>query len=406
MAKPNKTEERRPSAEETRKQAHHRRRDEERNRRLMIGLGIVAVSLIGIIGAGLVQELVIKPRQPVATVNNARISSQDYKKRVLFSWFQSGKPVDDPAGSSVEVLDQMVEDELIREQARQRNITVSPDDVSEFIEQQFGYQRYTPTPAPTPAVSPTPLPSPTPGGSPTPTPAPTATPISLESYQTAYKRYVEQLNKAAGFKDADFRALAELDLLRQKLYEAVGAEVPTTEEQVRAQHILVRIITPEPTATPLPEGQPTPTPDPAATPTPAPRSEAEALARIIEVKQKLDAGGDFAALAAEYSEDPGSKAQGGELGWFGKGQMVAEFENAAYALQPGQVSDPVKTQYGYHLIKLEERDPARPLDQYTLSQKKYEAYQKWLTDLKTAAKIERNWSPANVPPTPGVTAAQ
>jgi parvulin-like peptidyl-prolyl isomerase len=406
MAKTKKTEDRRPAAEETRKQAHHRRRDEVRNRRLLIGLGVVAAFLIAIIGFGLIEELVVKPHQPVAIVNNARINIQDYKKRVLFSWFQSGNQISDPQGSSVQVLDQMVEDELIREQARQRNITVSPDEVSKFIEQQFGYQRETPTPSPTPAISPTPLPSPTPGGSPTPTPAPTATPISLESYQKAYKSYVEQLDKAAGFKETDFRSLAELDLLRQRLYDAISTEVPTTEEQVRAQHILVRIITPEPTATPLPEGQPTPTPDPAATPTPAPRSEAEALARIIEVKQKLDAGGDFAALVAEYSEDAGSKAQGGELGWFGKGQMVAEFENAAFALQPGQVSDPVKTQFGYHLIKLEERDPARPLDEYTLSQKKYQAFQTWLSDLKTAAKIERSWSLDDVPPTPGVTAAQ
>jgi parvulin-like peptidyl-prolyl isomerase len=230
--------------------------------------------------------------------------------------------------------------------------------------------------------------------------------MSLDSYQTAYKDYMGRLNKATGFSEADFRSLAELDLLRQKLYDTVSADVPTTEEQVRAQHILVRIVTPEPTATPLPEGQPTPTPNPAATPTPAPRSDEQALALIKEIKQKLDAGGDFAALAQQYSEDAGSKAQGGELGWFGKGQMVAEFENAAFALQPGQVSDPVNTQYGYHLIKLEERDPARAIDPYTLSQKKYEAYQAWLANLKTAAKIERNWSLKDIPPTPGVSAAQ
>jgi parvulin-like peptidyl-prolyl isomerase len=401
MAKRNKTEERRHPAEETRKQAHHRRRDEEKQRRLMIGLGAVAALLIILIGAGLIQELVLKPRQPIATVNEARITSEDYRKRVLFDWLQSNNQVEDPQGSSIQVLDQMIEEELLREQARQRGITVSPDEVSEFVEQQFGYQRYTPTPSPTPAISPTPLPSPTPGGSPTPTPAPTATPISLESYQTAYKNYMERLNTAAGFKEADFRALAELDLLRQKLYEAVSAEVPATEEQVRAQHILVRIIEPQPTATPAPEGQPTPTPDPNATPPPEPRSADQALALINEIKQQLDAGGDFAALAAQYSEDTGSKAQGGELGWFGKGRMVAEFEDAAFKLQPGQVSDPVQTQFGYHLIKLEERDPARTIDEFTLQQKKYEAYQKWLSDLKTAAKIERNWTLEKIPPTPG-----
>jgi len=403
MAKRNKTQERGPAPEETRKQAHYRRKDAAANRRLMIGLGTVAALLIILIGAGLIQELVLKPNQPVATVNQARITSEDYRKRVLFDWYQSNNQVEDPQGSSVQVLDQMIEEELIREEARQRNIAVSPDEVTEFIETQFGYLRNPPTPTPLPAVSPTPLPSPTPGGSPTPTPAPTPTPISLEAYQSAYKSYMERLNTATGFKEADFRALAELDLLRQKLYDAVTADLPPTEEQVRAQHILVRIIEPQPAATPLPAGQPTPTPDPAATPTPAPRSDEQALALVAEIKQKLDGGGDFAALAAQYSEDTGSKAQGGELGWFGKGQMVAEFEDAASKLQPGQVSDPVLTQFGYHLIKVEERDPARAIDQYTLEQTKYQAYQTWLSDLKSAAKIERNWTLDKVPPTPGVT---
>jgi len=404
MAKRNKTEERQSTAQETRKQAHHRRRDEERNRRLMIGLGAVAAVLIILIGAGLIQELVLKPSRPVAMVNQARISSQDYRKRVLFDWFQAGNQVQDPQGSSVQVLDQMIDEELIREQARQRGITVGPDEVTEFIEKQFGYLRNPPTPTPAPVVPPTPLPSPTPGGSPTPTPMPTSTPVSLEAYQSAYKTYLERVGKAADFKEANFRALAELDLLRQKLYDTVTSDVPATEEQVRAQHILVPIIEPQPTATAMPEGQPAPTPDPGAQPTPAPRSADQALARITEAKQKLDAGGNFASLAAEYSEDTGSKDQGGELGWFGKGRMVAEFEDAAFKLQPGQVSEPVKTQFGYHLIKVEERDPARTIDEYTLQQKKYEAFQKWLTDLRTAATIERNWTLDKVPPTPGVPA--
>jgi parvulin-like peptidyl-prolyl isomerase len=402
MAKRSKTEERRPAAEETRKQAHHRRRDEEKNRRLLIGLGAVAAILIILIGTGLIQELVIKPNQPIATVNQARISSQEYRKRVLFDWYQANNQVQDPQGSSVQVLDQMIDEELIREQARQRGITVSPDEVTTYLEEQFGYRRNPPTPTPAPDISPTPRPSPTPGGSPTPTPLPTPTPISLEAYQTAYKTYLERLGKTTGMKESDYRALAELDLLRQKLFEAAATDVPTTEEQVRVQHILVRIVEPQPTAA-LPEGQPQPTPNPSAQPTPVPVTADQALARISEIKKQLDAGADFAALAKQYSEDTGSRDEGGELGWFGKGRMVAEFEDAAFKLQPGQVSDPVKTQFGYHLIKVEERDPARSIDPSSLQQKKYEAFQKWLSDLRTAAKVERNWSLDKVPPTPGAT---
>ncbi|MBI5223275.1 peptidylprolyl isomerase [Candidatus Micrarchaeota archaeon] len=75
----------------------------------------------------------------------------------------------------------------------------------------------------------------------------------------------------------------------------------------------------------------------------------EATAR--RVKSELDAGGDFANLAKKYSTCP-SKEKGGDLGFFGKGRMVAEFEKAAFSLEVGKVSAPVKTKFGYHLIKV------------------------------------------------------
>ncbi|QWI73108.1 peptidylprolyl isomerase (plasmid) [Bacillus mycoides] len=82
-----------------------------------------------------------------------------------------------------------------------------------------------------------------------------------------------------------------------------------------------------------------------------------------EIKDKLNNGEDFAALAKQYSEDPGSKEKGGELGEFGSGQMDPKFEEAVYKLEVGQVSDPVKTSFGYHIIKLTEKKELKPFDQ-------------------------------------------
>jgi len=95
------------------------------------------------------------------------------------------------------------------------------------------------------------------------------------------------------------------------------------------------------------------------------KADAAALAKANEVEVQLKSGKDFAALAKQYSADPGSAAQGGDLGWAEKGAYVAPFADALFAMQAGQISDPVKTQYGYHIIKLDEIRPAhvRSLDE-------------------------------------------
>ncbi|HJH15768.1 MAG TPA: SurA N-terminal domain-containing protein, partial [Bilophila wadsworthia] len=93
--------------------------------------------------------------------------------------------------------------------------------------------------------------------------------------------------------------------------------------------------------------------------------QAKAKAKIEEIAQRIKAGEDFGTVAKEVSEDPGSGPQGGELGWFAHGQMVPEFDKASFALNPGELSEPVKTQFGWHLIQLEEKKAAgqKPLDE-------------------------------------------
>ncbi|MBW3020950.1 peptidyl-prolyl cis-trans isomerase, partial [Candidatus Woesearchaeota archaeon] len=83
------------------------------------------------------------------------------------------------------------------------------------------------------------------------------------------------------------------------------------------------------------------------------RTDEEALGLINQIKDEINTD-NFAEMAKEYSEGP-SSVDGGSLGWFSKGQMVKEFEDAAFSLEVGEISEPVKTQFGYHLIYLEDK---------------------------------------------------
>jgi peptidyl-prolyl cis-trans isomerase D len=88
------------------------------------------------------------------------------------------------------------------------------------------------------------------------------------------------------------------------------------------------------------------------------KADAAALAQAQDIVAQLKAGKDFAELSKKYSADPGSATRGGDLGWADKATYVAAFADALFSLQPGQISDPVKTQYGYHIIRLDEIRPA------------------------------------------------
>ncbi len=119
----------------------------------------------------------------------------------------------------------------------------------------------------------------------------------------------------------------------------------------------------------------------------------ESEEKAKELKGKITAGGDFAVIAKENSKDPGSKDDGGNLGYFGKGQMVPQFEEVVFTLKKGDVSDPVKTQFGWHLIKIEDRRMKPPpafdivkdrITQSLLLQKAQQA----ATTLRAKSKIE------------------
>lgn len=116
-----------------------------------------------------------------------------------------------------------------------------------------------------------------------------------------------------------------------------------------------------------------------------------------EVKAKIDAGEDFAELAKEYSTDTGTAESGGDLGFFAKGAMVAEFEDKAFSMKVDEVSDPVKSDYGYHIIKVTDKKEAKAanfedskaeIKDLLFDEKVATEYPTWLEDKKEEYKIK------------------
>jgi peptidyl-prolyl cis-trans isomerase D len=117
----------------------------------------------------------------------------------------------------------------------------------------------------------------------------------------------------------------------QSYYDSHSADFQQ-EEQVHARHILLKV-----------DDQ---------------RTAADAESALTAIRKRVEAGEDFAALATELSDDPGSKVRGGDLGFFGRGRMIKEFEDAAFGAAPGTLVGPIRTSFGYHLILVLEKKPA------------------------------------------------
>ena len=385
----------------------------------------ITILILAIAGYGLIDLYVIQPQQPVAKVGDVEISTADFQKAVKYqrmllsqqygqlaqiiqlfgsdpntaSFYQSQlsqieSQLTDTNLLGRQVLDQLIEEQIIRQEAAARGITVSPEEADKALQEAFGYYADgTPTPEPTatfpptepPTVTPTSTegPSPTPSptepptatpeptltatAGPSPTPSPTSTPYTLEGYQKIFGETAARFKTLTGMTEADFRRTFETDLLRNKLRDVIAADTSGEVTEAHARHILVAD---------------------------------EALAKDI-IKQ-LQEGGDFVALAAQYSEDTSNKDSGGDLGTFAPGQMVAEFDQVVFSAGIGLYSEPVKTQFGYHIIEILSRE-SRPMTGDELDQKKSEAFDTWLSEKKADPELIEEFSERwqlRVPTTP------
>jgi peptidyl-prolyl cis-trans isomerase D len=404
----------------TKKHLARLEREKIQQRYLMIGTVVVLVLVVGLLIYGVLDQVLFKSLRPVAKVGNVTITSGQFINEVRFDRLRSiqqlrsvmsdsmmiqffgsyiqqiGSRLLSPTSLGQEVLDTMVENILIANEANKRDITLSDADVNVEMEKQFGFfENGTPTPTITSTpfvyststlsptqqalVPPTNTPSPTetaelaqtatleasptaeiaatstPEVSPTitltPTITPTATPYTRDLYDKEVKQYVTNGNEIK-LTESQLRDFIRKQLLRQKLYDELTKDVQPVAEQVWARHILV--------------------------------ASEEAANVVIE---KLKAGEDFASLAAELSTDTSNKDTGGDLGWFARGAMAADFENAVFALKIGEISQPIKTEFGYHIIQTLGHEE-RPLSAQQIDTAKQKAYQNWLTQAKTETKVE------------------
>jgi len=285
----------------------------------------------------------------VARVNGEDIKKEDFEKMIKTVESNARQPIPPDRRDEIlrNLLDQLVVYTLLNQEAKARGLTATDAEIDaklQQVRQQFPTQ---------------------------------------EAFEKALK---ERNITVEGFKQD-----ARLDVSATKVMEAELSTIPgpsdaeakefygknpnefKEEESVRASHILIRVDAGADAAT-----------------------KAKAKATIDGVLKKAKAGQDFGKLAQQYSQD-GSAAQGGDLDFFPRAKMVPEFSTVAFALQTGQISDVVTTQFGYHIIKVTDRKPGRvvpfeeaagQIKQFLERQKKQDKQNSFVEGLKKKAKIE------------------
>ena len=245
--------------EPTRKQLSRGERDAMQSRRVVLVLGGVLALALLIVFYGILRVTVLVFDEPVANVNGETISTRDFQARVRLERTVAQQQIlqaqalgdtstaatyqqelADPTILGGQIIQNMVDEILLKQGAKDFGVSVSPEEVQTYIQKQLGYDPNPPTPAPTL----TPRPTPTASGpitqtpTPTSTPFPTPTPMSLESFQQTYISQVNQLN-TLGFSEQSYRNFVEVRLLADKVRQAIAATVPTMTEQVQFRYIRV-----------------------------------------------------------------------------------------------------------------------------------------------------------------------
>jgi parvulin-like peptidyl-prolyl isomerase len=396
-------------------------REAQLQRRVVFGVTAAVVISVVVLAAFLIKDLLVDPNQVVASVDGQNITVAEFQQRVRlerfllsqqisgivdlyrnfgmtdeqinqqllsqppYSDWMSELQIPDQLGNRV--VNDMVEDAIVRQKAAELGITVSQEDIDAARQDYFGFDPATagmpPTPTITPTITPTPFVSPTPSPEPSATPTteataevtpevtseatpeveptvtwtplPTFTPTAtltadelVTQFQTNVDEYYDTIRSNTGLSsdvtDRYFERLA----LRKAVRDAVTVDDSDLTLQVNVRHILV-----------------------------ATEEEAQ------DVIAALEAGESFSDLARSVSTDTGSGSQGGELGWSPITNYVKPFADAVREAEIGAIVGPVQSEFGYHIIQVRAREDREP-EEGQLDSAKDRVFDNWLEEQRTA----------------------
>jgi peptidyl-prolyl cis-trans isomerase C len=286
----------------------------------------------------------------LARVNGEAVDKTEFDRAIAALEARNGGPVPAQQRDRIvrEVLDQIVSYKLLIQESRARKIVVEDSEVDARMKEIQGQF-----------------------------PSEDAFKQMLTSRKTTIEQVRADIRQDATVQKLIASAIAEKVAVKPEQVTDFYAKNPDQFKQpdrVRASHILIMV----------PKGS-----DAVA--------KTAARTKAADILKDVKAGKDFAALAKQHSQDPGSAQNGGDLGFFQQGQMVGPFNDVAFKLTPGQVSDLVETEFGFHIIKVAEKQSARavPLDevrpqleQYLERMNREQQTDAFVNGLKTKGKIE------------------
>ncbi len=369
-----------PAAKQTKKQIAIGRKEARQNRIILVSVSALIGFVVLILAIGVIQELVLKPNEPVASVNGVQLPVDDYQDLLTYNRYNyyntlanlqnnlndlNASPEDNQFLISFyeqqlgqlqtsivalpdTTLDELIDAELVRQKAEEEGLTVTKEEVTQAINDELRLAFET---APQQPITGTEQ-------------LPTPTPIPQKQIDDLYQTVLSNMN----LSNRSFRAIVERSLISDKVQELLASQVPTTGLVVNVQLIQTE-------------------------------TEEDAVAAM----ERIEGGEDFAIVAQEVSTDTLTAEDGGNVGWVTTGQLSARYgsdlEAFVFSVETGKLGI-VEGDGMFYVVLVSERDENGPLPSEVLTTRQNSALSDWLQERKASpdVQVERLLQPDQIPP--------